>query len=230
MGEKKRKETAKRNWNKIIAIVLGVLFVVLMVVSSMGSSWINSLAVAKPGDIVTLDYTLYDASGSPIVTTDQQIFKNVVSQGGGMMYSKQLTVAANQSYGSPIYSVDVYTVTSGWGNQFAIFSREYDAVSSGIVGMKANEKKTITLPADQSMTQLWTADQLTRNNVNLSALQVGDVIAMGVSDNPTAMADNTSSFTSLRIAEITRKTDEGATVDFGYPRIDVSVASINSKH
>jgi len=230
MGEKKQKAAAGRKWNKILVIVVGVLFVVLMVVSAMGSSWINSLAVAKPGDLVTVDYTLYDSSGTPIVTTDQQVFKNAIAKGSGMIYSKQLSITANQSYTDAIYPVQVYTVGTGWGNQFAIFSREYDAVSSSVVGMKANDRKTISLPADNSMTQLWTPEQLERNNVNLSALQVGDIISMGVSDNPSELKANSSAITDIRLAEVTRKSDAGAVVNFGYPRIDISVASINTKH
>nr|WP_319375149.1 hypothetical protein [uncultured Methanoregula sp.] len=229
MGEKKRKEAATKNWKKIVAIVAGVLFVVLMVVSSMGSSWISSFAVAKPGDSLTLDYTLYDSSGSPIVTTDQQIFKNAAAKGGAMIYSKQLSVIANQSYTDSVYPVDVYTIGNGWGNQFAFFPNEYTAISSGIVGMKTNEQKTIRLPADSSMTQLWTTDQLLRNNVNLSNIRVGDVLAMGVSNNPLEEKSNTTAL-NFRVAEITGKTDSGATVDFGYPRIDVKVAAINTKH
>jgi len=230
MGEKKQKEAARNKWKKILVVTVGVLFVVLMVVSSMGSSWINGLAVAKPGDIVTLDYTLYDSSGLPIVTTDQQVFKDAIAKGNGMIYSKQLSVTANQSYGDAVYPVQIYTVGNGWGNQFAIFSKEYDAVSSGIVGMKVNEKKTISLPADNTMTQLWSPEQLARNNVNLTTLSIGDIITMGVSNNPSALQGNASEITNLRLAEVTRKSNAGAVVDFGYPRIDVSVASINAKH
>jgi FKBP-type peptidyl-prolyl cis-trans isomerase 2 len=229
MGEKKRKEAATKNWKKIVAVVAGVLFVILMIVSSMGYSWINSLAIAKPGDHVTLDYTLYDSSGSPIVTTNEQLFKNTVTKGGAMIYSKQISIAANQTYTDPVYPVDVYTVGTGWGNQFALFPREYTAISSGIIGMRANDQKTITLPADDSMTQFWTVDQLQRNNVNLSSIRVGDVLAMGVSNNPLEEQSNTTSL-NFRVAEITGKTDAGATVDFGYPRIDIKVVSINTNH
>ncbi|MFA4877759.1 MAG: hypothetical protein WC586_10120 [Methanoregula sp.] len=228
MGEKKRKEASKKNWNKIIVVVVGVLFVVLMIVSAMGSSWISSFAVTKPGDVVTLDYTLYDYSGNPIVTTDAQLFKDTVTKGGSMIYSKQLSITANQTYTDPVYPVDVYTVAGGWGNQFAFFSREYGAISSGIVGLKTKDRKMIALPAENSMTQFWSAEQLIRNNVNLTRIQVGDVLAMGVSNNPAESQNDTASL-SFRVAEITGKTNAGATVDFGYPRIDVSVAAINAK-
>ena len=49
MGEKKQAEKSRKRWTKVLAIVAGVLFVVLMVVSSMGSSWMTSLSSVKPG-------------------------------------------------------------------------------------------------------------------------------------------------------------------------------------
>jgi len=228
MGEKKRKEATGKKWNKIIAIVVGVLFVVLMIVSSMGSSWINSLAVTKQGDVVTLDYTLYDASGSPIITTNQQVFEKAIAQGSGMIYSKQLSITANQSYTDSVYPVQVFTIANGWNNQFAFFPKEYEAVSAGIVGMKTNDRKTISLPVEASMTQLWTPDQLSRNNVNLSKIRVGDMLAMGVSNSPEEMDSNTTS-PNFRVAEITGKSEAGATVDFGCPKIDITVAAINAR-
>ena len=61
MGAKKQAVKSKKAWIKVLAIIAGVFFVVLMVVSAMGSSWISSLATVKPGDVVVLDYTLRDA-------------------------------------------------------------------------------------------------------------------------------------------------------------------------
>ena len=48
-----------------------VLFVGLMIVSGMGTGWITIFTSVKPGDTVVIDYTLYDAAGKPIVTTEQ---------------------------------------------------------------------------------------------------------------------------------------------------------------
>jgi len=228
MGEKKRKEAAGKKWNKIIVIVVGVLFVVLMIVSSMGSSWINSLAVTKPGDVVRLDYTLYDASGSPIITTNQQVFEKAIAQGNGMIYSKPLTITANQTYTDSVYPVQVFTVANGWDNQYAFFPKEYEAISAGVGGMKTNEKKTISLPVEASMTQLWTPAQLSLNNVNLSKIKVGDMMAMGVSNSHEELDSNTTA-PNFRVAVITGKSDSGATVDFGCPKIDITVAAINAR-
>jgi hypothetical protein len=63
--------------------------------------------------------------------------------------------------------------------------------------------------------------------VNISDINIGDVLSMGVSDNPEEMATNKSSLTYMRVGEVSQKTAEGAVVDFGYPAADIRVVSIN---
>ena len=230
MGEKKQKEKTVAQWKKIIVVSACVLFVVLMIVSGMGSSWISAFAVAKPGDVAMIDYTLYDALGNPIVTTDQNVFKQVASKGNYVLFSKQISVTSNQSLANSLLPVQVYSTGSGWANQFALFRPEYDAMSSGIVGMKVNEQKRINIPSATSMNQLWSPELLKRNGVNLSDLNVGDIIPMGVGDNPEEMATNKSSMTYMRLGEVSRITPQGAVVDFGYPSADIRVVSINKNN
>ncbi|MFA5237146.1 MAG: hypothetical protein WC362_04760 [Methanoregula sp.] len=227
MGTKKQAEKSGKMWTKILAIVAGVLFVVLMVVSSLGSSWISSIASVKPGDVVVVDYTLRDAQGSPIVTSSSSLYKQLTSEGSGVMYSKQLTITANQSLPKSVFPVQVYSEKTGWTNQFALFASEYDAISTGIVGLKTNGQKSIPLTSNQPMTQFWSADQLASNNMNLSAVQVGQRIALGLSENPEAALDNSTDAYYVRIGEITNKTSDGITLDFSYPSVDLTVVTIN---
>ena len=206
-----------------------VLFVVLMIVSGMGSGWLSIFTVVKPGDTVVIDYTLFNAGGSPILTTDQQSYIKTAPTSRGLMLSKQVSITANQSLTRALYPIQIYTTDSGWTKQFAIFSPEYNAISAGIVGMKLNEQKRISIPSADSMTQTWSTDQLMLNKVNISDINIGDVLAMGVSDNPEAEVSNTSAITYVRTGEITQKTQSGVVVDFGYPYADVRVVSINNR-
>ena len=229
MGEKKQKEKTVAQWKKFVVVGACVLFVVLMIVSGMGFGWLSAFSVVKPGDVAVIDYTVYDAAGNPLLTTDQTLFKQAAAQGKGMLYSKQISVTANQSFANPLFPVQVYSTGSGWGDKFALFKPEYDAMSSGIVGMKVNEQKRIAIPSSSSMTQVWSPAMLKRNGVNISDMTVGDILTMAVSDNPEEMATNQSTLSYIRIGELTRKTDEGAVVDFGYPAMDIRVVSINGK-
>jgi hypothetical protein len=101
-------------------------------------------------------------------------------------------------------------------------------MSAGVVGMKVNEQKRVTVPGSTDMVQVWSPEQLTLNGVNMSQIRVGDILAMGVSDNPEEMATNHSAPTYIRIGTITNKANEGATVNFGIPSIDLKVVSIGS--
>jgi hypothetical protein len=229
MGEKKKKDASTKLWKKVLIVGACVLFVVLMIVSGMGSGWLSIFTVVKPGDTVVIDYTLFNAGGNPILTTDQQSYIKTAPTSRGLMLSKQISITANQSLTRALYPVQIYTTDSGWAKQFAIFSPEYNAISAGIVGMKLNEQKRISIPSADSMTQTWSTDQLMLNKVNISDINIGDVLAMGVSDNPEAEVSNTSAITYVRTGEITQKTQSGVIVDFGYPYADIRVVSINNR-
>jgi hypothetical protein len=69
---------------------------------------------------------------------------------------------------------------------------------------------------------------LSKNQVNISSVRVGDVFAMGVSDNPQELASNASAISYLRMGEITRKTPTDIVVDFGYPTADIRVVSVQN--
>jgi hypothetical protein len=230
MGEKKRKEAQTARWKQVLVVGACVLFVVLMVVSGMGSSWLTMFSSAKPGDTLVIDYTIYNANATPIVTTEKAVYQKAVANGQYPFVAKQMSVIANKTLAESLNPIEVYTA-NGQTSQFAMFAPEYNAISAGLVGMKTNQQKTIALPVSSSMTTSWSAAQLASQNVNISSVNVGDLFSMGVgiSDNPADVATNASALSYLRVGEISRKTPAGIVVDFGYPNIDVRVVSINSK-
>jgi hypothetical protein len=226
MGTKKQGEKSRKMWTKVIAIIAGVFFVIVMVLSAMGSSWLTSLVSVKPGDVVVLDYTIKDPQGQVLITSNQQQYTTLTKAGDNLLYSKQLTVTANQSYPTAVYPVQIYTMQTGWGDNYAIFASEYDAISTGILGMKKNDQKTITITTTP-MTQFWSADQLMHNNLNITTVNVGDIIPLGVSDNPAAAEPNSTASYYIRLGEITNKSSDGVTFDFSIPTIQVTVVTIN---
>ncbi|MGA2161389.1 MAG: hypothetical protein ABSG28_04200 [Methanoregula sp.] len=225
MGAKKQAEKSKKMWTKVLAIVAGVFFVIVMVLSAMGSSWISSLATIKPGDSVTIDYTIYNVAGRPVVTTNQQIYTGSVNNNTGILATKQLTLVANQSL-SQVYPITVYPSTGGGTQQFVLFASEFDAISSGLVGMRVNDKKVITLPSDNLKIQQMTVHDIEASGMNISRINVGDGLYLGVSSVPVSNLTNSSVY-YIRDADVTSKTDSGIVVDLNYPRIDVTVDSIN---
>ncbi len=228
MGEKKQREETTRKIKKVLIVGACVLFVVLMIVSGMGSGWITSFNSVKPGDAVVLDFTFYNSQGRPVLTTDQQLWKTGVASGNAPMLSKPISVSANQTLAKSLFPVQVYTNT-GWDQQFAIFTPEFTTITQGIVGMKVNEKKKITISTQNPMTQTWSAESLARQKLNITDISKGDMFTLGVSDNQSASVANTSAFTYIRTGEVTETGPSAITVDLGYPTVDVSVVSINGR-
>ena len=227
MGEKKKKVESMKLAKKVLIVGACVLFVVLMIISGMGSSWLTMFTSVKPGDTVVIDYTLFDAAGKPIVTTEKSTYDQAVAQGSGIFGSKQITIIANQTMEKPIYSIPVTPSNGGTVQQLGLFSSEYNVVSSGIIGMKVNEQKRIAIFTNMPMTYDWPAERLALNKINLSEITVGDSFFMGVSDNPENVTYNTSANTFLRVGEVANKSQDGIVVDFSYPMADVRVVSIN---
>jgi hypothetical protein len=229
MGTKKKKEETTKLVSKILIVCVCVLFVGLMILSGMGTSWLTIFSSVKAGDTVVIEYTLFDAAGKPIVTTEKSTYDQAVAQGSGVFGSKQITITANQTMEKPIYSIMVYPSNGGKVQQLALFSSEYNALSSGIIGMRVNEQKRIPISSNIPMTYDWSAERLALNKINLSDITIGDSFFMGVSDNPEGAANNTSANSYLRIGEVANKSSEGVVVDFSFPVIDVRVVTINKQ-
>jgi hypothetical protein len=229
MGEKKKKEESMKTVKKVLIVGACVLFVVLMIISGMGSSWLTMFKAVKPGDSVVLDYTLFDAGGKSIVTSEKTTYDQAVAQNREIFGSKQLTITSNVTTEKPIYAVAVYPSNGGKAQQLAIFTSEFNAISTGIIGMKVNEQKRIAISSNIPMTHEWSAEQMALSKINLNNISVGDNFYMGVSDNPGEIANSTNATTFLRIGDVANKSPEGVVVDFSYPVIDVRVISINNQ-
>jgi hypothetical protein len=230
MGEKKQKEASQKKWKKVLYITVAILFVAIMVVSSMGTGWITGLAPVKAGDSVVIDYTLYNAEGTALVTTNQQLYKQQLAAGNGLLYAKQITLTANESWNKAVYPVQVYYSGNGgsW-QEFALYNEEYNALARGVVGMKANGNKKIPFLANNTMSTLFTQQNLQAANINVSTLLVGDTLMMGVSSNPNASVSNDTAESYIRLVQVERKSDAGVVVDFGYPYADVTVTKVNKE-
>jgi hypothetical protein len=226
MGDKKQKEARMKTVKQVLVVGACILFVVLMIISGMGSHWLTMFTVVKPGDIVVLDYTFYDANGNPVLTTNQQIYTQTSAKSRFVLYAKQLSMTAGQNLTKSVYPVSIYTSTSGWTQDFALFSTEYETINQALVGMRTGDQKHVLIP-DSSIARLWSAENLNKSGVKMSDLHIGDLLPMGVSDTPQELATN-STITYTRLGAVTNMTDDGIIVDSGYPAVDISIVSINA--
>ncbi len=226
MGEKKRKEATVKTWYKVLAVLACVFVAGLMIVSSLGSSWITSLRVIQPGDPATVQVTINDVSGDPIVTSNGELYEQRIAAGKGIFYAKDMVITANQSSQSSLITLPVYSTTNGWSDTFALFSTEHDAISQALVGMKTNEQKVITIPDADMMTETWSAAQLTSQGINMTDIHVGDQLSIAVSNTATLEKNATAAPYSVRVGEVTAKSSDGITINLGYPTISIKVLKI----
>ena len=152
-----------------------------------------------------------------------------MTQGSGVFGSGQITIAANQTIEKPIYSIPVYPSSGGKIQQLALFSSEYNAISSGIVGMKANDQKRIPISSNISMIQLLSAEQLGTMKIDMNNISLGDNFYGLVQTNTEEFANNTTANSFLRIGEVANKSQDGIEVDFSYSVAEVRVVSINKE-
>ena len=226
MGEKKKTEARVKTWYKVVTIIACVFVAVLMILSGMGHNWITALRAVQPGDSVTVQVTINDAGGNPLVTTDQQLYEKLISQNKGLFYANSMVIVANKTSPDTLVPVPVYSTGNGWADTFALFGNEYDAISQALVGMKVNDEKTIQLPSAGGMIETWTTDQLTKQGVNLTDVHVGDQLSMAVSGKQQLEKNATQASYSVRIGEITTKSADGITINFGYPTIHIKVLNV----
>jgi hypothetical protein len=229
MGEKKKNDAWVKTVSKIFIVAACLLFVGLMILSGMGNQWITMFNSVKSGDTVVLDITVYDAAGKPIITSEQTVYNQVVAKGQDIFATKQLTVISNKTMDKSIFGVPGSASTGTGLQQLAIFSSEYNAISSGIVGMKVNEQKRIAIPTDNMMKNDFSVEQLALSKINLTDISVGDSFFMGVSDTTQQVTNTTKATTYLRIGDVVSKSPDGVVVDLNYPTIEVRVVSINNQ-
>jgi hypothetical protein len=152
-----------------------------------------------------------------------------VAKGENIFATKQLTVISNKTMDKSIFGVPGSASTGTGVQQLAIFSSEYNAISSGIIGMKVNEQKRIAIPSDNMMKNDLSVEQLALSKINLTDISVGDSFFMGVSDTTQQVTNTTKATTYLRIGDVVSKSPDGVVVDLNYPSIEVKVVSINNQ-
>jgi hypothetical protein len=229
MGVKKKNEEWVKLVSKIFIVGACLLFVGLMILSGMGNQWITMFNSVKSGDTVVLDFTVYNAAGKPIITSEQTVYNQAVGQGQDIFATKQLTIISNKTMDKPIFGVPGSASTGTGVQQLAIVSSEYNAISSGIIGMKANDRKRIAIPSNTMMKNEFSVEQLALSKINLTDISIGDNFFMGVSDTSEKVTNTTKANTFMRIGDVVSKSPEGVVVDLNYPAIEVRVVSINNQ-
>jgi predicted secreted protein len=161
-----------------------------------------SKTVVKPGDMVSIDLKMGDN-------------KNNIS------IKSYVTLMAGQT-------THGYSVMPGTSDQspdsriFTLFPDEYNAISSGLIGMKTGEQKNISVHfKDRIETKTMSSEYLKKYKINASNLSAGKLF-VGIYSEPN------SSTRSTMLGKVVSATHDYAQVDFSYPDIHIKILEIKN--
>jgi hypothetical protein len=215
-------------WKKVFVIAVGVLFVAMMVLSAMGMSWLQSFRTVMVNDTVTIDYTLRDSMGQPVLTTDQNLYQTALSRGGLTFLTSPLTIQAGH-IGNPGYTGveadNYYMSQKGEQIRFGILGLELDEFDAAVLGMKTGDMKTIHFTFPDPLTISFTKDEFAAMGGNFTAIGAGDLMPLGFSETPVLGGgiNSTPENAVWRIGTVINKTGDSVEIEHRYPSADITV-------
>jgi hypothetical protein len=214
-------------WKKVVFVSVGVLFVVLMVVSSMGTSWLNIFQTVKPGAVVLTDVTIRDDQGRPILTTNENIYNSAGNGNRSVFLVSPFAVDAGVPYTDSVKTVPITAPQSGYN--YTLFGEEYNAIAMGVVDMHTGGTKTISLATNVTEEENLTAEQFDQLGGDFANVSVGDEMILSRVENPEALYDNTTTPTyALRMTHVVNKSEESLILSFSHATADLSISKVQS--
>ena len=164
------------------------------------------------------------------MTTSSNIFLKAQQAGNLVVMSDKLPVRVNISQTKDLIPIQVMNPSNSGGLiDFGLFSPELDAISSGTLGMKVGDTKTLQIPMASSLSRTMTRDQFTNiTGTTFANAGVGDQVPIAFSETPQIALDNSTPSTYLRTSTITSVSDDNVTINYGYPTIDITLTDLTT--
>ncbi|HON81921.1 MAG TPA: hypothetical protein PLN56_06765 [Methanoregulaceae archaeon] len=222
-----RKPGSGLNWTKAAMIIGGIAFVVIMIVSSLGSHWLVGMKPAGDGDVAYCDVTLKDSEGRTVFTTSERIFNAALEQGSMVWLTNPMIIGVNVTTDNLVEPVTAYFPGADQAS-FAFLGPEYNQVAESLVGMKEGQSKRFAFEQNTAFQREMTSEEFAGIGGNFSEIQVGDQLIFGFTTAPMISAeDNTTPGYALRTVTVTSKTGDIINVIYGYSAADVTILKLS---
>ena len=226
---KREKKRENFPWKKIFVIAVGVIIALMMIFQTFGTTWLQTLKTVRANDTVTIGFTLRDAMGQPVLTTDQNLYQTAITRGYPAFLTQPLTVRAGY-IGNPaltgVVAYNYYVSRSGLSEKFGILGLELDEFDIAVLGMKTGDTKTIHFSFSVPPVAM-KSYEFTAMGGNFTQTAVGDLIPMGYSETPVVQGlegqNSTPTNTVLRMATVVNKTADSIEIQARYPSADITV-------
>ena len=224
----KPEEPGTALWKKVLFVSVGVLFVVLMVVSSMGTSWLNVFQTVKPGAVVVTDVTITDDQNRPVLTTSESVYMNGLKENRSVFLVSPFVLDAGLPYTDTVKTVPI--VAPQGGVNYTLFGEEYNAITMGVTGMHPGGTKTIPLGGNVTEERNYTAEEFEQLGGDFGNASIGDEMVLSFVENPAALYDNTTTPSyALRTTHVVNRTDDSLVLSFSHARADLTVSQVRSQ-
>jgi len=238
MGMKKTRNTqnkksgsGKPNWNRTIFVAFAVLFAVGMIGAYLIPVF-NAPKAAAAGDVVAIEYTIYDEWGRPVLTTSQDLFNTVIESQNMVFLTQPLEMPVGTAIDkASLAAVPVYPALEGYTG-FGILGFELDTLSAGLVGIPQGEMQTILFDYGGNNLEMNLSAEAFAGivGVNFSMMDVGDRIPVGLATQPNIQLDESDQEIQVpvRMATIVYKGEDFLIVRYGYGSIDVVITRLGA--
>jgi len=222
-----RKSGSGFNWTKAAMVIGGIGFVMVMIVTSLGSGWLVGMKPAQSGDVAYCDVTLKDDQGRTVFTTSERIFNATLERGNLAWLAAPMAIPVNITTENLIEPIPAY-FPGGGQTSFAFLGPEYNDIAEGLIGMKDGESRRIPFEQNTGFQREMTEEEFAGIGGNFTEAKVGDQLIFGFTTPPMIGADdNTTPGYALRTVTVSNKTGNTVAVVYGYSAADVTILRLS---
>ncbi|NYT06639.1 MAG: hypothetical protein GKC05_00055 [Methanomicrobiales archaeon] len=215
------------NWTKVAMVVLGVGFVVVMIVTSLGTGWLVGMKPAQSGDVAVIGLTIRDDLGRAVLTTDERLYTDSIQNGNFIMITGPIQLIVDGNSSKVVEKIPAYHPSIGNG-YFGLYNQEFNKVSASLVGMKNGETKRIKFDTYPESLQNITEEQFNSAGGNFTSVNVNDQLMLSIWDpESTENTDNTTPVIPVRIVKIKEKGENYLIIDNGYSSADITIRQLS---
>lgn len=225
---REKKQADPINWTKVGAISIAVLFAVMMAASLLGTAWIGGMRTVQPGDLVVIDYTIYNENDIPVLTSLETVASQAEQAGNYVYLSGPIEVSAGYSLPDNMIGIPH---RDGKMDPFGVFMTEFQEITSAPIGYKERDRVVVPLtvenpenPFERELTE----EQMGEMGYSFDELSVGDMIPLGFADSPQVALDGAEPDIKVRFAFIKEKTDDSVLIRYGYSYAVVTINSVTA--
>jgi hypothetical protein len=227
-GNQKKNKGVSDRLSKIA--ILGVLLI-CVVGFTLNMGFFSFFKTAQPGSICQVGYTLYDAQGVPLITSNEQVAQAEYESGNLALLSEPLVLTVGEEYQETFVPI---TLLYPEGASNTLLANELAEINAALPGMRVNEQKTIEISGADTMVTAMTAEQFDSivqgygTEYNFSAAEPGDWVPLGMSATPIIELDNATPEIYVRYGKVAQKTTDEIAVAYGYPTASITLEYIGN--